>query len=55
MDTALGQERIFARKADAITLTDRLSIDQQPNLLDSPYGLDEQCSAKAIFIDKPPR
>jgi hypothetical protein len=45
----LGQERIFACKADA-----RLSIDQQPNALDSPYGLDEQCSAKAIFIDKPP-
>jgi hypothetical protein len=55
LSSLLGRERIFARKADAITLTDRLSIDQQPNALDSPYGLDEQCSAKAIFIDKPPR
>ena len=41
--------------AKRINFDGRLSIDSQPNALNSPYGLDEQCSAKAIFIDKPPR
>jgi hypothetical protein len=45
-------KRIFARKADTITLTDRFSIDEQPNALNSRYDLDEQRSAMAIFIDK---